>query len=183
MSALTFVIVLLLAFVGAWAAWDFSRAVRIRRRLRGPRVVTCPETGHPVAVEIDVAHAVRTGLVEHAPSVRLKNCSRWAERGRCDEPCIREAEESSNTTRAIVARALTGKPCAYCGRVIEQTAFLDHYAALGQPDGTTVEWPDIPPERLREALITNAPVCWDCHVAEAFRRLYPELVTDRPWPR
>ena len=23
------------------------------------------------------------------------------------------------------------------------------------------------------------PVCWDCHIAESFRREHPELVTDR----
>jgi hypothetical protein len=75
---------------------------------------------------------------------------------------------------------LTGTPCAFCRRPIVQTAFLDHYAALLQPDGTTVEWPAVAPERLRGALSTDPPVCWDCHIAETFRRLYPELVTDRP---
>jgi len=24
------------------------------------------------------------------------------------------------------------------------------------------------------------PVCWNCHVAETFRRLYPEMAADRP---
>jgi hypothetical protein len=59
-------------------------------------------------------------------------------------------------------------------------AFLDHYAALRLEDGTTVAWPDIEPERLRHTLAAHAPVCWDCHIAETFRRLYPALVTDRP---
>jgi hypothetical protein len=180
MNMITLVVVVLFAFVGAWAAWGCSRAVRIVRRLRGLRVVTCPETGRPAGVTIDVAHAVTSGLIEHAPKVRVKSCSRWAERGRCDERCIKEAEEPTNTTRAIVERMLTGTPCAFCRRPIVQTAFLDHYAALLQPDGTTVEWPAVAPERLRGALSTDPPVCWDCHIAETFRRLYPELVTDRP---
>ena len=29
------------------------------------------------------------------------------------------------------------------------------------------------------ALATSLPMCWNCHVAESFRRLHPELVTDR----
>ena len=175
------VILLLAAFVCAWAVWDVTRALRISRQLRGDRVVTCPETGRPTAVTIDVRHAVASGLVEHAPAIRLRTCSRWNERGRCDEPCIQEAAEPASTTRQIVERALKGRACAFCGKKIERAAFLDHYAALLQPDLTTIEWPEVPPERLREALITHPPVCWDCHVAEAFRRQYPELVTDRPW--
>jgi hypothetical protein len=183
MTTTGFVLFLLVAFVGAWAVWDFSRALRVARRLRGARVVTCPETGHPAAVHIDVAHALATTLVERAPDLRLKHCSRWPTRGRCDEPCICAAASEENTTRRIGERGLTGSLCAYCQRPIDNPAFLDHYAALMQPDGTTVEWPDVPPERLREALRANPAVCWNCHVAETFRRLHPELVTDRPWPR
>jgi hypothetical protein len=179
MSAFVLVAILVVAVAGA-GAWDVSRALRIGRRLRGARVVTCPETGHAAGVDIDVAHAVATGLIEHAPSVRLKHCSRWAARGRCQELCLHEAETIANTTRAIVDRALKGRLCTFCRRPIEEPAFLDHYAALRLEDGTTVAWPDIEPERLRHTLAAHAPVCWDCHIAETFRRLYPALVTDRP---
>jgi len=40
---------------------------------------------------------------------------------------------------------------------------------------------NLPPERLRATISNHPPVCWDCHIAETFRRTYPELVTDRPW--
>jgi hypothetical protein len=181
MNSVVFVVLLLLAVTAAWAAWDVSHIVRITRRLRGLRVVTCPEIGHPAAVRIDVAHAVATGLVALSPDVRLKSCSRWAERGRCAEPCIQEAADSASGACEIVARATVGKSCVYCHKPIGDPAFLDHYTALLSGDGTTVEWPDVPPERLREALTTLPPVCWNCHIAETFRRLHPELVTDRPW--
>jgi hypothetical protein len=134
-------------------------------------------------VAIDVRHAVVSGLAAHAPDVRLRACSRWSERGRCDEACVWEAADPGSTTRAIVEHALIGKSCVFCGKRLERVSFLDHYAALLQSDRTTVEWPQIPAERLRESLIAPQPVCWDCHVAEVFRRKYPELVTDRPWPR
>jgi hypothetical protein len=62
-------------------------------------------------------------------------------------------------------------------------AFLDHYAAFLQPGGRTIEWPQVPPERLRDTIEACPPVCWNCHIAETFRRMHPELVTDRPWPR
>jgi hypothetical protein len=183
MTTTAFVLFLLVAFVAAWAVWDSSRALRVWRRLRGPRVVTCPVTGHPAAVHIDVAHAVATTLVERTPDLRLKQCSQWLTFGRCYKSCIGDAASEESTPRRIADRGLTGSLCAYCQRPIGNPAFLDHYAALMQPDGTTVEWPDVLPERLPEALSTNPAVCWNCHVAETFRRLHPELVTDRPWPR
>jgi len=38
----------------------------------------------------------------------------------------------------------------------------------------------IPAEKLQEVLRTDWPVCWNCHVAETFRREHPELVVNRP---
>jgi hypothetical protein len=183
MSTTAFVVVLLVAFVGTWMTWDTLRAVRVWRRLRGARVVTCPETGCGAGVDIDVAHAIGTALVEHAPHVRLRACTRWPERGRCDEPCINDAADPAHTTRAIAARALAGRACVFCARPIEYASYLDHYAAVRRADGTTIEWRDIPSDRLSGSLRTGDPVCWNCHVTETFRRRFPELVTDRPWPR
>jgi hypothetical protein len=177
------VIVLLAAVVCAWAAWDVARALRIARRLRGPRVVTCPETGRPAVVAFDVRHAIASGLGERAARLRLRACSRWTERGPCSEPCMCEAAAPASTPRAIVEETMKGQPCAFCRKPIEQVAFLDHYPALLQSDGTTIAWPDVPLERLRDSIQSQRPVCWNCHVTETFRRSYPELVTDRPWTR
>jgi hypothetical protein len=33
---------------------------------------------------------------------------------------------------------------------------------------------------LQETFATHQPVCWDCHIAQTFRREHAELVTDRP---
>jgi hypothetical protein len=195
MSLATVVVVGLLTLLAAVVVIGMAvRALRIVRNVHGARVVTCPETGHPAGVAIDVRHAVTSGFFggagraflgwrPPAPDIRLRGCSRWSTRGRCDERCVWEAAEAGSTTRAIVERALIGKPCAFCGKRLERVAFLDHYAALLQPDRTTIEWPEIPAEHMRESLMTQPPVCWDCHVAETFRRQYPELVTDRPWRR
>src|SRR6266576_3849706 len=43
-----------------------------------------------------------------------------------------------------------------------------------------LEWNEIPLEHLQQTLSTHWPVCWNCHIAETFRRRHPELVTDRP---
>ena len=183
MTATGFALLAIAVLIGAWAIASLVRVVRIVQDLRGPRVVTCPRTGLPVGVEVDLRHAVATGLRSHVPGVRLSTRSRWTGCGRCDDVCVRQATDPASTPRAIVARGVTGKPCAFCGRAIECTAFLDHYAAFLQPDGSTIEWPEVPPGRLRETIATRPVVCWNCHIAETFRRRYPELVTDRPWRR
>jgi hypothetical protein len=108
----------------------------------------------------------------------LRDCSRWAERGRCDEACAADACAPESGVRRIAEWWYASKRCVYCSKPIV-AQFLDHYAALLTKEGVTVRWKEIPPERLREAFQTRHPVCWDCHIAETFRREYPELVTDR----
>ena len=183
MTATTYAIAALVILVGVWGIARLVHVIRIVRDLRGPRVVACPETGLATGVTVDLRYAVQTGLRHQTPCVRVRACPRWAERGPCKESCVSQAADSRSTPRAIVTRGVTGQPCAYCGRAIEHVAFLDHYAAFLQPDGNTIEWPQVPPERLRDTIAARPPVCWDCHIAESFRRKYPELVTDRPWPR
>jgi len=48
------------------------------------------------------------------------------------------------------------------------------------PSGSTLEWRDIRPEFVPDVLNTHRAVCWDCHVAETFRRTRPDLVIDNP---
>jgi hypothetical protein len=55
----------------------------------------------------------------------------------------------------------------------------DYRFGLRSPDGAIVEWRDIAPERLREALGSHQAVCWTCQISEIFRQRYPELVVDR----
>src|SRR5256884_8915310 len=56
----------------------------------------------------------------------------------------------------------------------------DHPPAVVNEQGDSFEWNEIPLEHLQQTLSTHWPVCWNCHIAEAFRRRHPELVTDRP---
>ena len=54
--------------------------------------------------------------------------------------------------------------------------------ASSAPDGAIVSWDSFRAEQVVDVLATHRPVCWDCRVAETFRREHPELVTDRPPP-
>jgi hypothetical protein len=178
MSTLTAITILVGTAVCALTVWYVVRILRVWQQYRGDRVVTCPETGHPAAVRIDAAHAALTGA-KGAANVRLAACSRWATRGRCDEPCLFEAADSCSTVATIASGWYDGKRCVYCRKPIIDEPFVAHHPALLGSDGTTREWVDVKPDRLPDALRTGRPVCWDCHVAETFRRQYPSLVTDR----
>jgi hypothetical protein len=178
MTALTAIVIVAGVAVGALTLWYVVRIVRVWWRYRGDRVVTCPETGRPAAVRIDTVHAaMRTATGRR--HVRLAACSRWAARGRCDESCLFEASDAGSTVAAIASTWYAGTRCVYCRKPIVDEPFVAHHPALLGPDGTTREWVDVEPDRLPDALRTGAPVCWDCHIMETFRRQHPSLVTDR----
>lgn len=61
----------------------------IYRKVRGPRAVTCPETGETEVVEVDAARAVTTSLFGHE-DVEITGCSRWPENADCDRGCARQ---------------------------------------------------------------------------------------------
>jgi hypothetical protein len=177
MSALVLLVVVAF-FVGVIY---FIDPVRVWRRYRGERIVTCPETKAPAAVSVDVGHAAFTSLVEGRPDLRLANCSRWPERGHCDEPCIPDVEAAGvdGTVAAIVTNWCRSKQCVLCGKPIAAPDSKQHPAALRGPDGVSVLWRSVPPERLPSMFPTHQPVCWDCHHIETFRREHKELVVER----
>jgi hypothetical protein len=173
--------VVLLGAIAVWVGMYTARALAVWRHYRGNRIVTCPETGRPAAVRIDLGHAVAT-LSGASDEVRLESCSRWSERGRCDEPCLVEAVRYDSAATRIVYAWAQNQVCTYCGKPLEEAEAFGRHVALRGADGITREWLDIATERLRDALESEAPVCWNCHVAESFRRTRPELVTDRVPP-
>jgi len=155
-------------------------AIRAYFKFRGKRLVTCPETEKPAAVNVAAAEAsVGAFLIE--PTLRLKECSRWPEREGCGEECLQQIEidPANCLVWNIVAKWYEGKSCAFCHKPIGPLHHLDHAPALIGPDFKSAEWKDYPPEQLSEVFSQSQPVCWTCHVTETFRRLHPELVTSR----
>lgn len=148
---------------------------------RGQRLVTCPETQKPEAVEVAAGEAGLGGFFNE-PTLRLKECSRWPERKNCGQDCLQQIESDSQSCLVwnIVSKWYEGKSCAFCHKRIGTLHNWDHAPALLGPDFKTVEWKDVRPEQLPEIFASHQPVCWNCHVTESFRRLHPELVTDRP---
>ncbi len=180
MTATILIAVLVLALAVALFLVRAIPGVRAYFGYRGKRLITCPETHKPEAVNVDVREAA-LGAFLSEPTLRLKQCSRWPERQDCGQECLQQIEVSPENCLVwnIVSKWYEGKKCAFCHKTFGPLHHLDHAPALLDPDHKTVEWKDLRPEHLPEVFSTHRPVCWNCHVAQTFRRLHPELVTDR----
>jgi hypothetical protein len=155
--------------------------LRVYLKFRGMRVITCPETHASAAVEVDARHAAISAALGK-PCIRLRDCSRWPERRDCGQECLRQIEvaPSDCLLRTILTRWYAGKVCALCGKTIGEIDWIGHKPALMDASQRTFEWHEFDPEEIPEVLATYTPVCWNCHIAETFRRQFPDLVVNRP---
>ena len=158
-------------------------ALRGWLRLRGTRVITCPETRAPAAVELDRGYGL-LGTALGRPHFRLRDCSRWPEKSDCGQVCLSQIEEAPEDcqVRNILGRWYRGKACVYCAHPLEEVQWHDHKPGLQAPDGRLREWSEVPPDMVPFVLATHRPVCWNCLVTETFRQVHPELVVERPRP-
>jgi hypothetical protein len=165
---------IVLAAMASWVLPAF-------RAYRGKRLITCPETQRPAAVDVDAVHAAATSI-GGGTDLRLKDCSRWPERAGCGQDCLSQIEREPGAclVRNIAAQWYQGKTCALCGKAIPEVKWTEHRPGLLSPDRVTVSWDEVKPENLPALFATHAPVCWDCHVVSAVVREHPDLVTMRP---
>ncbi|MGC2670542.1 MAG: hypothetical protein WA299_01655 [Candidatus Acidiferrum sp.] len=157
-----------------------TRAVRAYVKYRGKRIVSCPETHQAAAVRLAAGDAALHAAIGEE-ELRLKECSRWPEREACGQFCLQQIQEAPKAclVSTIVNRWYEGKECAYCHRPFGELHWDTHQPALMDAQRKTVLWREIPAEKLQETMRTHLPVCWDCHIAETFRREHPEMVVDR----
>jgi hypothetical protein len=150
-------------------------------RMRGARVVICPETHEPVTVTLDQGHAAVTAVWE-AADLRLATCTRWPLPVDCDQACVSQIVQPGNETRpaAIAAHLFEAQRCAICGLPIEPVDTAALPPGLVDPITHDVcAWDEVPPERLREEFKARRPLCANCTLAESFRRRFPDRVVDR----
>lgn len=154
-------------------------------RMRGTRIVICPETHEPAAVTIDAGHAAFSAVREKA-DIELTSCSQWHGEPQCDQACAAQIAAAPVETRAtnILRKWFVGKTCAMCRRPIPPVHSAEQHPGLMNittPARELLSWEDIPgDEHLPAMLQSHLPVCSNCMLAETFRRQFPELVTDRP---
>lgn len=170
--ALVFVAVLLVYLVIAARTWAHAR---------GTRIVVCPETRLPVAVTVDVGHAVTSALWEKT-DLRLASCTQWPERQDCDQPCVRQIEVAPSETspKTIAAHFFRKQRCAICAHPIEPPNSMTLQPGFMDPATRKVDtWDDVPAQDLPRAIATWRPLCSNCTLAESFRQKFPDRVTDR----
>jgi hypothetical protein len=150
-------------------------------KYRGSRVITCPETGKAAGVLVNATRAALTGMAK-APALRLSQCTRWPERAGCGQQCLRQIETAPEDclVRNILLKWYEGKACASCGRPFGDIPLAGSKPALLLADQVTVEWNQIPADRLPETLGAAEPICFACHLASTLVRERPELVVERP---
>lgn len=165
----------------ALLAFGLRRYLGVYLKFRGQRIVSCPETHRPAAVRVAAGKAAISSTVGH-DTLGLCECSRWPERQDCPLDClaqIREAPEACLVWN-IMRRWYQGQVCSYCHKAFRGIHWHDHPPAMVDGDHKTIQWNEIPADRLQETMRTHVPVCWNCHIAETFRRMHPDLVVDRP---
>ena len=156
-------------------------AIRAAWRMRGKRVVICPETRQPAGVTVDIGHAATTAVWEKT-DVRLNACSRWPERANCDQPCTAQIEREPDETRTKVMAThfFEGKSCVICRKPIERPNAATLPPGFMNPGDHVVKaWFEIAPADLPAAVEHQWALCPNCMVAESFRQRFPEKVTDR----
>jgi hypothetical protein len=180
MTLTLIIIIAVLALAVGLFAFRAIPGVRAYFTYRGKRLVICPETHKTVAVDVNAKEAAEGAFLSE-PTLRLSSCTRWPERQDCGQDCLQqiEGDPANCLVWNIVSKWYEGKTCVFCRKAIGPLHHLDHVPALLGPDFKTVEWKQVRPEQLPNIFSTHQPVCWNCHVTESFRRLHPELITER----
>jgi hypothetical protein len=164
-----------------------TMAFRAYLRYRGNRLVTCPETHRPAAVHVNAGKAAARAFwgQRHKEDVRLDQCSRWPEKKDCGQDCLKQVHADAENCLIwnIVANWYKGKSCAYCQKPIEEIHWHDRHPALLSPERVAKQWNEIQAEKLPDVFQTHLPLCWNCYIAETFRRQNAERVLDRKWER
>jgi hypothetical protein len=152
--------------LGAW--WKY----------KGRRVVTCPENQNPAGVTVDAVHAMATGLGK-PPQLRLESCSRWPEKAGCGQECLSQIEASPEgcLVRNILSTWYAGKDCHSCGMSIDGISLASAKPAVLRADGVSLDWSEIPAEKLQETLAAANPICFACHTARKMLREHRGLIS------
>ena len=174
---------ILVLLVGS-IVFGLTLGFRTYLRYRGQRLVTCPETHKAAAVHVNAGKALSTTLIGKQ-EVRLNQCSRWPEKRNCGQECLSQIQVDPEHCLVwnIVAEWYKGKSCAYCQKPFGQIHWHDRPPALLSPERIAKQWNEIPAEKLPETFETYLPVCWNCYIAETFRRKSPDRVLNRQWER
>jgi hypothetical protein len=179
MTTMSLVGIALVAVLVGVVLFRIVPVVRTYLLYRGKRIVTCPDTARPEAVDVAAGSAAISAF-SGEPDLRLDQCSRWPERRDCGQECLKQIETDPDNCLVwnIVSNWFEGQSCASCHKRFGRLRHLDPPALMG-PDQKTIGWDEFPPQQLPEIFSSYKPVCWNCHVTETFRQLESEVVVER----
>jgi hypothetical protein len=85
-------------------------------RLRGPRLVTCPETQAPVEIDLDARFGALTAL-SGRPALRVKECGRWQDTAlrTCAQGCLCGIDALAAQEHGLLTRPLTATGATLAG--------------------------------------------------------------------
>src|SRR5579864_7885281 len=131
MTASVLVAVVLVTLAAGLFIFRAIPGVRAFFQFKGKRLITCPESHTPEAVEVAAGEAA-VGAFLSEPTLRLVECSRWPERQDCGQDCLQQIEidPANCLVWTIVARWYEGKSCVFCHKQIGPLHHLDHAPAL-----------------------------------------------------
>jgi len=146
---------------------SFQRVGGALLAYRGIRVITCPQTSQPAAVELAVWRGAVRSVIGR-PGLRIHECSGWPERRGCDQGCVHEiaAAPADSLVPNILTRWYQDKACACCGNPLRQIHSGRRQPGLMSPERKLIEWKEIPPQNILQVLATAGPVCRACVISE-----------------
>jgi hypothetical protein len=133
--------------------------------LTSQRVLTCPETGQPAKVKVDVGYRLRTLFGGHE-RLRLQSCSRWPERRICGQECLLQVNLNPEILERVVGTWYDGKNCALCSQKLQEQDWRRGRFSAVDAEGRFCCGGEMPLRDLPRALANYRPVCWSCHVEQ-----------------
>ena len=113
------------------------------------------------------------------PELRLETCSRWPEKAGCGQECLKQVEAAPEgcLVTNILVDWCKGKVCCSCGMKIGEISLAGARPALLDAGGNSMEWREVPAEKLLETLQAAQPICFACHTARKMLREHTGLVS------
>jgi hypothetical protein len=101
MSSLFIILALFLVLSFVPLLFLFGRAYL---RFRGPRMVTCPETGGFAKVNVDAAKAAFSSISDGV-ELNVTSCDRWPANKECKQGCVDESAPAPQPIQPAAARS------------------------------------------------------------------------------
>src|ERR1019366_8111058 len=168
----TFPIILFLIGAVLLVALPVGISLQSYFRNRGRRTVMCPDNHEPVTVEVDSKFAFSTALrgEEHT---RLHSCSRWPEKGDCDQDCLAQVDPTPENLERLLQKWYQGKSCAICEHALTPADWRRSRLALLNEKQKLFELRHMHLDELPSVLDKIRPLRLNCHQGERPRQAAP----------